>query len=135
MYVDIETIISAGKVLTAVTGFLALAWRLFRWVNHQKEQDQKMQDMENQHTKDIKALRSEMRESVKRLEEKHDREVHEMKEHSSKSTSSMQEELTLITYGLLACLQGLNEQGCDGPVAAAIDKINKYLNNKAHDQV
>ena len=41
-------------------------------------------------------------------------------------------EQSIITYGLLACLKGLSEQGCDGPVTDAIDKIEKHLNVKAH---
>lgn len=44
----------------------------------------------------------------------------------------IKEEQTLITYGLLACLKGLAEQGCDGPVKDAIDRIEKHLNKKAH---
>lgn len=45
---------------------------------------------------------------------------------------SIKDEQTLITYGLLACLKGLSEQGCDGPVTEAVDKIEKHLNVKAH---
>ena len=45
-----------------------------------------------------------------------------------------QEELTLLTYGVLACLKGLHEQGANGPVTEAIDKIEKHINKKAHDQ-
>lgn len=45
-----------------------------------------------------------------------------------------QEELTLLTYGVLACLKGLKEQGCDGPVSEAVDKIEKHINKRAHDQ-
>lgn len=45
---------------------------------------------------------------------------------------SMKEENELIVYGLLACLKGLHEQGCDGPVDAAIEKLETYLNEKAH---
>ena len=41
---------------------------------------------------------------------------------------------TLLTYGVLACLKGLEEQGCDGPVHEAIDKIERDLNLRAHDQ-
>ena len=41
-------------------------------------------------------------------------------------------EQTLLTYGVLACLKGLKEQGCNGPVSEAINKIEKYLNKKAH---
>ena len=43
------------------------------------------------------------------------------------------EEQCLITYGLLACLKGLREQGCNGPVTEAISKIEKHLNKQAHD--
>jgi len=43
-----------------------------------------------------------------------------------------QEELTLLTYGVLACLKGLHEQGANGPVTEAIDKIEKHINKKAH---
>lgn len=42
-------------------------------------------------------------------------------------------EQTLIVYGLLACLKGLKEQGCNGSVTEAISKIEKYLNEKAHE--
>ena len=36
------------------------------------------------------------------------------------------------TYGVLACLKGLKEQGCDGPVTTAINQIEKYINKQAH---
>ena len=46
---------------------------------------------------------------------------------------SMKQEQTLIVYGLLACLKGLKEQGCNGPVTEAIGRIEKHLNQKAHE--
>jgi len=30
---------------------------------------------------------------------------------------AMKEEMCLLTYGVLACLKGLKEQGCNGPVS------------------
>lgn len=42
-------------------------------------------------------------------------------------------EQCIITYGLLACLKGLKEQGCNGPVTDGINKIEKHLNKQAHD--
>lgn len=50
----------------------------------------------------------------------------------SHDMESMNEELTLLVYGNLACLKGLKEQGCNGPVTEAINKIEKHLNQKAH---
>lgn len=47
---------------------------------------------------------------------------------------AMKSELCLLTYGLLACLKGLKEQGCNGPVTEAIEKIEKRINKQAHEQ-
>ena len=47
---------------------------------------------------------------------------------------AIRKENTLLTYGVLDCLKGLEEQGCDGPVHEAIDRIEKDLNLRAHDQ-
>ena len=48
---------------------------------------------------------------------------------------SIKEEQTLLCYGLKGALQGLIEQGCDGPVHDALDKLDKHLNQKAHGEV
>lgn len=45
------------------------------------------------------------------------------------------DEQKLLTEGVLACLQGLKEQGCDGPVTKAIDKINAHINSQAHTEI
>ena len=45
---------------------------------------------------------------------------------------SLKTEQSLLTYGVLACLKGLKEQGCNGPVTEAINKIEKHLNLQAH---
>ena len=50
----------------------------------------------------------------------------------SKLIEGIQSEQTLLCYGIRACLQGLVEQGCDGPVHDALDKLDKHLNKKAH---
>lgn len=47
---------------------------------------------------------------------------------------AMQEEQTLICYGLRGALQGLIEQGCNGPCKEALAKLDKHLNKKAHSQ-
>jgi len=32
----------------------------------------------------------------------------------------------------LACLKGLHEQGCNGPVTHAIEEIEEHINKQAH---
>lgn len=62
-----------------------------------------------------------------------DTDIKALKETHDSDMSSMKQEQTLIVYGLLACLKGLKEQGCNGPVTEAINKIEKHLNQKAHE--
>ena len=54
-------------------------------------------------------------------QEKQDKEIKEIKE-----------EQKILTFGILACLKGLHEQGANGPVTSAIDTIEKHINQKAH---
>ena len=44
----------------------------------------------------------------------------------------IQEEQAILTRGVLACLKGLQEVGCDGPVEDAIHEIENHLNEVAH---
>ncbi len=45
----------------------------------------------------------------------------------------LKDEMNLICSGVLACLKGLREQGCDGPVDAAIEEIERYIKDQAHE--
>lgn len=46
---------------------------------------------------------------------------------------SIKDEQEVLTKGILACLKGLHEQGCNGPVTKSIQEIEEHLNAKAHD--
>lgn len=43
------------------------------------------------------------------------------------------EERLVLVNGVLACLKGLKEQGCNGPVTEGINQIEAYLMKKSHD--
>ena len=47
---------------------------------------------------------------------------------------AIRKEQILICYGLLACLKGLKEQGCNGPVTKAMNRMEEHLNQAAHDE-
>ena len=121
MYVNAQTLITAGAVLTALVGFVTIAWKLFKWINHQKEQDQELRRIEEKFD-----------EETKRIENKFDVITKSAEERREQEQSSILDEQTLIVYGLLACLKGLKEQGCNGPVTEAIGKIEKHINLQAH---
>ena len=56
----------------------------------------------------------------------------EKQEMQDKAIKDIKEEQTVLTAGILACLKGLVELGCDGVVKEQITKIETHLNNKAH---
>lgn len=89
MYVDVNTIITAASLLTALAAVFSMVFAAYRWYLRQNEQD-----------KEIEKIKSEQ---------------------------------CLLTYGILACLKGLRERGCNGPVTEAINKIEKHINQQAHD--
>lgn len=64
---------------------------------------------------------------------KQDSQIKEIRQHHEDDMASIKKEQTLLVYGVLACLKGLSEQGCNGPVTEAIYKIEKYLNETAHN--
>lgn len=63
---------------------------------------------------------------------KQDDDIKQIKKHHEEDMAAIMEEQTLLVYGVLACLKGLKEKGCNGPVTETIGRIEKYLNNKAH---
>lgn len=106
-----QTITLVGGVLTAlgiIAGYLA---RAVRFVDRQKAQDAEIESLKQHHEQDKNEL--------------YDRVNAEM--------SAVYEELTLLTYGIQACLKGLHDQGCNGPVTEAVHTFEKHLNKKAHE--
>ena len=110
MTITWQSFITAGGVLAAISAFIALFARAVRYFDHRKKQDAEL----------------------KELREKHDKEMSELKESVNEQITAIKEEQTLLTYGILACLKGLKEQGCNGPVTEAINMIEKHLNVEAH---
>lgn len=58
--------------------------------------------------------------------------VYESNKRQTEAIKAIQEEQTLVCYGLRGALQGLIEQGCDGPCKDALNMLDKHLNKSAH---
>lgn len=55
-------------------------------------------------------------------------------EKQDEEIKAIRTEQKILTIGVLACLKGLKEQGCDGPVTDAISKIEEHLLEQAHGE-
>lgn len=105
-----QTIITAGAVITALTLIVALFVKVVRFIDRQKEQDH-----------EIKSNREESEEELRKIRETHSADV-----------KAIKEEQRVIVTGVLACLKGLSEKGCNGPVTKAIETLESHLNSEAH---
>ena len=134
-YITMETVKNVSVGIGVLTALGGIVWKLFSWVNHQKEQDARQDAMEAKYDAEIKELRERHEKEIKALREHHDEDMNKLRNETKDAVKSIQDEQTLIVYGLLCCLKGQHEQGCNGPVTEAIDKLEKHINQKAHGQI
>lgn len=139
--VSIETIRNILGLITAIAAVVALIWKGFKWIHHQKEQDEALAKLEmyieekdEAHKKEIADIKTSFKAEITSLREHHDRDIANINTNHEASIQAIQEEQTVMTFGILACLRGLGELGCDGPVSDASDRIEKHINKRAHGQ-
>lgn len=111
IHIDANSIITAVGVLSALGTVLFWVLKAHKWFLHQEAQDGK-----------VDAIKQELKNEIKELREKHEADM-----------SKSKEERKLVCYGLAACLDGLQQLGCNHTVTDAKDKLDKYLNAKAHE--
>lgn len=68
----------------------------------------------------------------KLIQEEEDRKRLDRVDDIERIVYAINEEQTVQCYCILACLKGLSEQGCDGPVHEGIQRMEQHLNAKAH---
>ena len=52
----------------------------------------------------------------------------------AKDIQELRDELCVLSYGMLAALDGLKQLHCNGEVTKAHDMLSKHLNKQAHGQ-
>lgn len=72
-------------------------------------------------------------EIIARINDKHDQ-IQKWDEYD-KQIKAIKEEQCLLTFGMLATLDGLKQLNCNGKVTEARDKIDRHLNKTAHGVV
>ena len=60
---------------------------------------------------------------------------YQKQEKQDKDIQAIKREQTMIVYALSACLDGLGQLGANHAVPEAKDKLDKYINQQAHDQL
>lgn len=106
-----QTIVTAGAVVTAALLLVQRFAKGVRWFDRQEKQSTDIESLKQQHESDVEMLENELAEEIRKNNV----------------------ELQILTRGILACLKGLQEKGCNGPVTETAREIEEYLNTKAHE--
>lgn len=61
-----------------------------------------------------------------------DKAISDLSKHHDEDMEAIKEEMSLLVFGVQACLKGLQAKGCNGPVTEASERFEKYLNKQAH---
>lgn len=103
--ITIGQIVGAIGIVGTLAGFVTAVYKFIKKV---------VLDKINKNTEDIE-----------RLQQKVENIENEIKDGK--------EERLILLKGQLACLKGLKEQGCNGPVTQAIKDIEEYIIAKSHE--
>ena len=109
----INGFILVGSIATAALAIWGIVWGVTKWIHKQNGQSTEItKKLMEQERKDFEELRREEKENIQ----------------------GVKDELCILTYSVLAILDGLKQQGCNGEVTKAHNALEKYLNQKAHDK-
>lgn len=100
MYIEWQTIITAGAVVSALALMLGIISKVYKWYLKQNEQNNQIAELAKHHDEDVRRIK---------------------------------EENCLVCFALSACLDGLQQLGANHTVPLAKDKLDKYLNQQAHE--
>ena len=107
-----NSLILIGSVVAAILTIGGVAVAIIKWVLNQNKQSD-----------DIEALKK-----------KHDADMAETKKKEQEDIQTIKDELCVISYAMLASLDGLMQLHCNGNVTKAHGMLEKHLNQAAHGQ-
>ena len=108
----VDVIIKVAALIGALGGIIGGIYAVFKWFQKQEKQTTDIAALKELHEKDMEAARKKEAEDMK----------------------AIKDELCVLSYAMLASLDGLKQQGCNGEVTKAHAALEKHLNQKAHDQ-
>jgi predicted negative regulator of RcsB-dependent stress response len=108
----LNSLILIGSVVAAALTIGGVAVAIIKWVLNQNKQSD-----------DIEALKK-----------KHETDMAETKKKEQEDIQTIKDELCVLSYAMLASLDGLMQLHCNGNVTKAHGMLEKHLNQAAHGQ-
>lgn len=131
MYIEWQTIILIGGVITALGTMLGLILKVHNFVIEQNKQSEEIEKLKEK----VRKIKHTRDSDIVDLKKYHDTDVAKVMKQERAEFREVKEELQLLNYSVLACLKTMatSEVVTDtAQITDAIEKIEKHLNEKAH---
>lgn len=100
--------------VVAVWGFVKVVKEIIEAINSKHDQEQKWDSYDHEITEVKKSIEDNQTDMAARIQE-------------------IKTEQCMLTFCMMATLDGLHQLGCNGKVTEARDKLDKHLNKAAHN--
>lgn len=108
----INLIIKLAALIGAIGSIFGIIYAFVKWLIKQEKQSTDIAELKQFHIKDMEVVRAK----------------------ESEDMQAIKDELCVLSYAMLAALDGLKQLHCNGDVTKAHNKLQKHLNQSAHDQ-
>ncbi len=109
---QMEFVITLSAFAAAVLALWGIAYAVIKWFQKQNQQTKDIESLKALHIADMKAA----------------------KEKEAADMQAIKDELCVLSYAMLASLDGLQQLHCNGNVSKAHTMLEKHLNQQAHGQ-
>lgn len=103
---------NAAAIVGAVLTIGGAIYAVFKWFQKQEKQSTDIEELKKLHIADIE----------------------ETQKKESEDLQAVKDELCVLSYAMLAALDGLQQLHCNGNVTKAHEMLEKHLNRTAHNQ-
>lgn len=120
----IKEVAAVCVVLATIAGGVAVIIKVLNFYYENKAFKEKCRNYEKQI--------NETNEKINNAHTLENESLAQMQQETDAKLQQISSELCMISYGLMAALDGLHQLNCNGPVTEAREKFDKHINKQAH---
>lgn len=120
--ITLSMIIQMGVLIIGLWGFIKVVKEIVQNITARHDREQSWDDMVGS-----------IQEERKTICERYDKKLEEMEQEIKKNHADTKAELLILTNSMEAVLDGLKQQGCNGKVSDAAEKLAQYMRDRAHE--
>ena len=109
---EMDFVIKLSAFAAAILALWGIIYAVIKWFQRQNQQTKDIADLKALHIADMK----------------------ETKEKEAADVQGIKDELCVLSYAMLATLDGLQQLHCNGNVTRAHNMLEKHINQQAHGQ-